>query len=192
MMVVEDIFASIANRLLLGSMIHEQLINYYDFLNLYGYKECHKYHFFEQIRGYREIVEYFMDNYGKLIPQTRFENPSIIPENWYRVPKEDIDINTKRAAIKNGQQKWLTWERETKRFLQQMYRELTDIDEISAALCLKKFLKSVNKEIQAAECKYLEDRSTDFYLPFIFNKQECEYWKYRKKMEREQQHYEYT
>ena len=47
MMVVEDIFASIANRLLLGSMIHEQLINYYDFLNLYGYKECHKYHFFE-------------------------------------------------------------------------------------------------------------------------------------------------
>lgn len=185
MMVIDDIFASIANRLLLGSMIHEQLINYYDFLGLCGYKECHKYHFFEEIKGYRKIVEYFMDSYGRFIPQSRFDNPTIIPENWYRVQKQEVDINTKRAAIKNGQQKWLTWERETKTFLQQMYRELTDIDEIAAALYLKKFLKSVCKEIQAAEHKYLEDKATDFYLPFIFGKQDCEYQKYRKKMERE-------
>lgn len=35
-----------------------------------------------------------------------------------------MDINTKRNAIKNGLERWITWEKEIKTFLQEMYIEL--------------------------------------------------------------------
>jgi hypothetical protein len=44
-MTVEEVFKSIAERQLQGLMMHEDLANYYDFLNLHGYKKCQEYHF---------------------------------------------------------------------------------------------------------------------------------------------------
>ncbi len=188
---IEEIFASIANRLLQGAMVHQELTNYYNFLGLYGYKECHEYHFLEEICNYRKVVSHFMDVYNKFVIETRYENPRIIPESWRALTRYDVDINTKRSAVKNGVEKWITWETETKKFLEQMYHELVDMDEIAAALCLKKCIKGVDKEIIVAQKRYLEDMATDYDLSFIMSKQQCEYQKYRKKMERKHDHDEH-
>ena len=47
-MTVEEIFSKISQRMIGGLMFHEQMSNYYDFLNLRGYKKCHEYHYLEE------------------------------------------------------------------------------------------------------------------------------------------------
>ena len=44
-MTIKEIYAQIAEHMIKGMMIHEQLANYYDFLGLKGYKRCHEYHY---------------------------------------------------------------------------------------------------------------------------------------------------
>ena len=40
-MTVEEIFKNLANHMIKGLILHSELANYYDFLNLTGYKKCH-------------------------------------------------------------------------------------------------------------------------------------------------------
>ena len=47
-MTCEEIFTNLAEHQIKGMMVHEQLANYYDFLGLPGYRNCHEYHFMKE------------------------------------------------------------------------------------------------------------------------------------------------
>ena len=51
-MTVEQIFSEIINHMVKGLMVHEHLANYYDFLGLQGYRQCHEYHYKEESCSY--------------------------------------------------------------------------------------------------------------------------------------------
>lgn len=184
-MTIEEIGSVVAQRLLQGSMNHQEFINYYNFLGLEGYKLCHEYHFIEQTFGYLDFVEYYITMYNKLVPTFSIESLSsitILPDNWYNYTREDMDINTRRNAIKNGLQKYVHWEKDTKRFLEDMTIRAIEINEIGFAEKLKQHIKEVDKEIKKAEKELLEIRSTDYDLPTVISKQGYLCKKYGKKL----------
>lgn len=186
-MTIEEISNLIAQRLLQGSMNHEEFANYYDFLGLEGYKLFHEYHFFEQNFGYREFITYYIEHYNKFIPHISFESLSsfsIVPENWYGYNREDVDINTRRNAVKTGLEKYVHWERDTKSFLEDMYSQALSQGEAAIAIKIKEYIKSVDKQIKLAEQCYLEIKSTDYDLPTIVTKQQELIKKYSKKMQK--------
>ena len=111
---IEEIYALVSQRMLQGSMLHEQLANYYEFLGLEGYKCCHEYHLREEFRKYREFICYAITQTSRLVPKQSVDSLTfndIIPNNWYNFTRAEMDINTKRSSVKNAVEKWLHWEK---------------------------------------------------------------------------------
>lgn len=186
-MTIEEIGSLVSQRLLQGVMNHQQFSNYYNFLGLEGYKLCHKYHFLEQNYNYKEFIDYYMSQYNKLVPKfslDTFNSLFIIPQNWYEYSKEDMDTNTRRNAIKTGLEKYVHWEKDTKKFLEDMYVEAFNIHEIGMTFKIKQCICNVEKQIQKAQIQLLAAKSTDFDLPTIISKQDFLIKKYKKKLKK--------
>ena len=184
-MAIEEISRLVAQRLLQGCMNHEQFANYYDFLGLKGYKKCHEYHFFEQMSNYRKFITYYIEHENRLIPDfsaKTLTSFSIVPDNWYGYTREDVDINTKRNAVKSGLEKYVNWQKETKKFLQEMYNQSIQEGQISLAIKIQEYICSVDQEIKKASKEYLEIKATDYDLPTIVTKQQSLAKKYGKKI----------
>lgn len=181
----EEICKLIAQRLLQGCMNHEQFANYYDFLGLEGYSIFHEYHFFEQMHGYREFITYYIDHQDKLVQDfspNSLSTFNIIPDNWYDYTRDDVDLNTRRNAVKSGLEKYIHWEKETKKFLEDMYTQTIQQGFIGISIQIKKYIKSVEEEIKHANKVYLEIKATDYDMPTVVAKQDYLIKKYTKKL----------
>lgn len=177
-MEVSEIFYEISNHMLEGIMTHQQLANYYDFLGLGGYKRCHEYHFLDEICSYRKVQKYYISHYNKLIPERSREFPNLIPTTWYGVLRGDVDSATRTAAIRTGMEKWVTWQRETKRFYEQKYRELLDLGEVAAAHFVGDLLLHTTEELKKAEKYWIRKKAIEYDIKEIFAQQNNESDKY--------------
>ena len=178
-MTVTEIFSELSAHFVKGLMFHEQMANYYDFLQLEGYKYCHEYHFKAESNSYRKLNRYYLNHYNKLIPESRVEDPKVIPDNWYRYSRSDVDIQTKKNAIKTAMDKWVDWETDTKETLERMYCELLDLNEISTAIFISKFIEDVDCELKWAERKRLDLMSVDYDMTYILEQQKRLHDKYK-------------
>ena len=181
----EEICKLVAQRLLQGCMNHEQFANYYDFLGLEGYSIFHEYHFFEQMHGYRQFVTYYIDHQDRLIQDfspNSLTSFNIIPDNWFGYTRDDMDTNTRRNAVKSGLEKYIHWEKDTKKFLEDMYTQAIQQGFIGISIQIKKYIKSVEDQIKHANKTYLEIKSTEYDMPTIVAKQDYLIKKYSKKL----------
>ena len=170
-MTVEEIFTQTIEHMLKGFMFHEQMANYYDFLGLEGYSKCHEYHYFEESKSYRELCHYYITTYNKLLPEMRFENPNAIPQGWIGYRRQEVDSKTKRAAVKDGLDSWISWEIETKKLYEKMAKELFNIGAIGAEMQFKKLITDVEEELAAAEQYQLNKSATDYDIVNIIDEQ---------------------
>lgn len=178
---VSEIYAKIAANMIKGMMLHEQLADYYDFLGLKGYKRCHEYHFMKEAAAYRGVCRYYLNHHNRLIPREEVSDPKAIPDSWYRYERSDVDINTKRNAVKNGLDTWVTWERDTKKLYEKMYQELMTLGEVASAFKIKELISDVDCELKYAERAQLDKKAIDYDLAAIMMEQEAKHEKYRKK-----------
>jgi hypothetical protein len=147
-MTVEEIFKNISSHTIKGVMVHEQMSDYYDFLNLHGYKRMHEYHMHCEMKSMRKLHRYFLNHFNRLIEEDVIENPDIIPSSWYRYTRQEVDVNTKRNAVKSGIEKWVAWEEETKDLYEKMYNELLSLGEVAAAKKISCFIHDVDCELK--------------------------------------------
>lgn len=171
-MTVEEIFRTISSHMIKGVMIHEQLADYYDFLNLHGYKRCHEYHSKCEMKGMRKLHRYFINHYNRLIEEEVIENPDVIPASWYRYTRQEVDANTKRSAVKSGIERWVSWEEETKTLYEKMYKELMEIGEVAAAKRLCRNIHDVDKELKWAQRKHINLVTSDYDIGYILGEQD--------------------
>ncbi len=181
-MTVEEIFTKISAHMIKGIMFHEQMSNYYDFLNLRGYKRCHEYHYICETVEYRKLQRYYINCYNKLIPDSDIGNTSIIPTNWSRYTRQEVDGSTKRNAVKSGISEWIKWERETRDLYADMYKELEKMNEVSAAAYICKLVCKVEKEIKHAERKGIDLETVDYDMSVIVFAQKKMHDKYLHKL----------
>lgn len=181
-MKIEEIYSELSSHMIKGIMFHEQMADYYDFLNLHGYKRCHEYHMFDEMCGMRKLHRYFINHYNMLIPENKVGDPDAIPKTWYQHMRNDVDISTKRNAVRTGIEKWVKWETETKDLYQRMYKELMDLGEVAAANKLACWVVDVDKELKYATRKYIMLMSVDFSLDYICMEQDDLHSKYKQKI----------
>lgn len=170
-MTVEEIFGKIANHMVEGLMFHSQMAEYYQFLGLDGYSQCHEYHFLCESKSYHKIIIDFINYFNKLLPTSQAENPNVIPRTWYKYIRADVDMSTKRNSVKTGLEKWVSWEKETQNLYQQMYKELINIGEIAAANKVMELIKDVTEELHDAEQYLLNKKSTEYDMVDIIEEQ---------------------
>lgn len=181
-MTVEEIFTQLCAHMKKGLMIHNQISNAFGFLNLYGYQKCHEYHYYEESKNCINLQDYYLTQYNKLIPDVKFEAPELIASNWFKHTREEVDTNTKRKGIKELTQAWINWELETQKNLNIYYKELYNLNEISAALKIAQFLVDVDNELKIARNKYISLEAIDYDIVSIAEEQENLYNKYVKKI----------
>ena len=181
---MEEIFKALASHYIKGMMVHDKLATYYDFLCLRGYKRCHEYQFYKDTLAYRSIQRYYINIYGRLIPDERIDEPMIIPDSWYRYIREDVDGNTKKNAVETGMKKWVEWEQETKSKLEDAVTTLHKNGNVSDALFVNKLLKDVCHELKCAERCIINLASSNYDMVHIIEEQTAIHDYYKAKMKR--------
>ena len=181
-MTIEEIFSTLSAHMTEGIMMHQQMADVYAFLNLCGYKKCQEYHYYEESKNYRCLNNFYVEQYYKLIPQKEIHNPDIIPQSWYKYEKINVDANTKRTTIKDMMEKWVNWEKDTKKLFETCYKELYEQGEIYAAMKISTFLEDVGKELKGAQKKLLDLNSSGYDLSIILEEQDSLHKKYKKKI----------
>ena len=183
-MTVEEIFSKLNQRMIIGLMVHSQMSDYYAFLGFKGYAKCHEYHFLMESKEFRELNEYFLENYNKIISELPSENPHIIPTDWYKYTKQQVDTATRKNSLQTALKKWCDWEKETKTLYHQMHQELMLINDISGADMVNKMIKDVTEEYNYAVQKMLELKIIDFDFSVIIEEQDELYNSYTKKIKK--------
>ena len=172
-MSVEDIFAEISEHMLKGLMFHEEMANYFAFLCLEGYSDCHEHRYKDESKSYRKVTNYYITHYNQLIPKRgKLDAPQIIPITWYGHDRKDVDANIKRNAIREAFQSWVDWEKETKKLYESKRTELCEMKEVAAALFIDHFIKDVDYELKDAETEMLNLMAINFDMPYIMGEQE--------------------
>ena len=181
-MTIDESLEVISNRMVGGVMLHSQLFNYFNFLGFKGYAECQKYHYFDETKHYVDLCDYSVKHCNKLIPERNIENNNIIPTDWYMFTRFDVDVNIRKSSVKTGIEKWVQWERETKRMLEQHYQNLINLNEVAIAKKVAEILKHVDDELANAEMKMLRLKAIDYDILEIMAEQEDVYKHFKKKV----------
>ena len=171
-MTVDEIFRDLSAHMVKGVMLHDQMADYYDFLNLHGYKRCHEYHGKCEMRSYRKLHRYYINHYNKLIEDTNVASPDAIPASWYRYSRQEVDTATKRSAVKAGIEKWVSWERETKEKYEKAYADLMEIGEVASAKRMSCLICDVDRELKWAERKHINLLTADYDIGYILGEQD--------------------
>lgn len=181
-MTIDEVFNKLASHMCEGVQFHDELIKAYDYIGLYGLSKCHTYHSCEEKQGYLQLSHYYMTHHFKLLQLENMSESKLIPETWYKYTTQAVDGGTKRNAIKELMEKWVKWEQETKKLYQEMRHELTEINELAAALYIDKYITDVDNELSQAQKMLLDFDTIGYDLSLITDWQEKLEKKYKKKL----------
>jgi len=181
-MTIEEIFSNISQHMIEGLMVHSQLSDYFAFIGLDGYQECHKYHYFEENSNYKKICDYYLHHYNKLILDLPFKNPAVIPTNWYQYNRQDVSAQTRKTAVQLAFETWVNWEKDTKKLYERLYQELINLNEIASAKEISKYIIDVDGELKEAYQEHLELSAIDYDILNIMQEQKDIKKKYHKKL----------
>lgn len=181
-MTVEEVFSQVGQHMIEGLMVHSQMADYYAFLGFQGFQKKHEYHYFEESWNYKKLSDYYMTHYHKILLDRPFQNPNIIPDGWVNHTQMDVSLETKKASVQSGFEKWIDWEKQTKILYQQMYRELISLGEVAGAIELSVYIEDVSKELAAAEQEHLNYLAMEYSMTDITLEQQSMAKKYCKKI----------
>ena len=179
---VEEIFSKLATHMAKGVLIHNQMVSAFNFLGLKGYQKSQEYHYYEETKNYRNFLNYCLNNYYKIVVEEKIEMPEIIPTNWYKYMKMDVDISTKKNGTRDIFRKWIAWETETKKLLESSYHELSELNEYAAALQVLYLIKDVEKELRGAQEQLINLETINYDLSQIVAEQQPLYNLYKEKI----------
>ena len=167
-MTIEEIFKKLDVHIITGIMIHEQLADYFDFLNLHGYKRLHEYAYFRESASLRGLHRYYINHYERLIPESEISSVYEIPMSWVKFTRSDVGANEKKRFIREAFDKWVDWEKETKNLYQESYCELCELGEVAAACKIRELVSAVDMELKRAMRMLINLKSIDFDLSTIY------------------------
>lgn len=171
-MTTEEIFTGISTHMIIGVMIHKELADYYDFMSLAKYGKIQSKQYISESKSLRKLNRYFITRFSKLIPESRFEIPSVIPKDIYKHKSDDLSPMDVRQAVKRTLEMWVDWETKTKKLYEESYAELISNGDIGSALYISELIKDVDEELVEAKTLLMKNQHTDFDVVKIIEDQD--------------------
>lgn len=132
-MTVESIYGTIVARIIENMMFHDQASQIYCLLDLYENESFHNGKYYAEAEIYKDVCDYYIMHYGKILKQKRVKDPGIIKPYIYLKNTDNISTAFRIDTAIEVSDRWADWRRETKRIYERMYRELMVIGEVSSA-----------------------------------------------------------
>lgn len=180
----DEIFAALSARAIAGMMYHDQMARYYGFLGMDGYRLMHEYHYAGETIGHRDINNYYLNHYCKLIPERHVQDPAMIPQTWMPHTRGEVDMSTKRKAVQTGASEWVEWEKETKAMFEKAAKDLLEHGEMASYSMVMGYVEKVDHELARARKEMLTLEAVGYDLPFIMDRQEMLKKKYEHKLDK--------
>lgn len=177
-----EVFNEISNRMISGICFHEQMADYFDFLNLHGLKRWHENQFIMESGMLRGLHRYVINHCNRLIDDGEIKMVKHIPSSWYGATRMNVDASTKRQAIRDALDKWYALEIETKQLFENNFKRLTDNNKIADANKVNELIKAVDMELKQVCRKVLEYKSIDYDLTYIEYQQPEMHSKYEQEL----------
>lgn len=132
-MTIENIYGTITARIIESMMFHDQASQMYCFIGLYSYEKRHRELYYAEAEAYKDVCDYYIVNYGKILKQKRVHDPDIIKSDLYYENKNRVSYAKKKEIEKHISDSFSTWRKETKMLYERMYKELIMMGEIASA-----------------------------------------------------------
>ena len=178
-----EILSKISEHQIAVLMLHEQLADYYDFLGMRGYKRIHEYRYFAESKNMRATHRYAINCTDYLITAGHIPSPRII-DIWSGMTRFQINPSSKSQYVKDGFEKWHTWEHETKELYSKSYEELIVIDDVATACFVKELVENVNMELKYLERMKLSLNNVMHDMKYIMLMQDEVHENYKDKVEK--------
>ena len=170
-MTTEEIFAEISAHQIKGVMLHAQMSECFDFLNLCGWKKLHKHRMCEELKDYCRIRAFYICEYGVLLQDKKTEDPAVIPTSWHGKARSDVDASTKRRAVREKIRHGVDREKETKKLYESYYTQLGYLSDATAMQMLCDMICETSEEVKMAEKMLLELEDVDYDMCTIYQMQ---------------------
>lgn len=181
-MTIEEIFTELISHMHKGLTLHNQLVHLYGFLNLKGYQKQQEYQYFEQSKNYIQLKQFYLQQYDKMVQEKTLQPYNLIPTNWYKYKKIQVDVSTKRTTIRDLFKQWLSWEEDTKILLNNCYQQLSNLKEFHSCEKINQLLSDVNQELSQLKEQQINLENAGYDMIFIIENQQHIYKKYKIKL----------
>lgn len=162
-----EVFNKISARQMKAIMKHTQWADMFDFMGLMGEKRQQEYRAIKEFAEMRGIHRYALNHCNKLIQNTNIDIVNEIPTNWNNYTRFDVDNETRKNYIKKIYDDWFKWEKETKEFLEEQFKTLTENHKIADANKVNDLIKDVDRELKRLVRKILEYKIVNYNLDYI-------------------------
>lgn len=178
-MEIIEILGKLADRQVGGMMIHEQMADLFDLLNLHGYKRWHEYRFVEESINMRLTKRFCVATTDKIALTSDITDPKGLPSIF--INKLRKDITGKLDIVKGAFEKIATWEKDTLKLLNDLYISSQQIKASEVAQFIMQSIKHVAEELKYInrELQTLRDVSN---LDIIIDKQDKMHDEYKDKL----------
>lgn len=179
-----EIFSKIHERQVQGMMFHEQMSNYFDFLNLHGFKRLHEYQFFCETLEMRDIEKYYINHENMLIGKSNVQPTSEISDNWHKYNRMQVKTSAKAQAVKEALTKWHDWEKETKELYSQYAYELSQMMCVDSVRVVSILVCDIEEELKRIDRMMIKLENLGYDMAYILDLQDCLHKKYKKKIKK--------
>ena len=181
----KDIMNEVCLRKLNGLMIHSDVSDIFNLLNLHGYKRKHEYRRFVEEKEFMEIKKWIIERHG-VIPHQHLENRiEVDPKNVKTLGhREKITKDTKQQIILGIFEELIKWEEGTLIFLNEAYKALEHHGKIADSELICELIEHTDIELKKLKREKIELMDLTFNLEYIFLKQKKIHDKYKEKMKK--------
>ena len=168
---MREIFKKLSNRMVGAMMIHTQLTELFNFIDLKSDAKRQKKQLHDESDGLLELEKYAAQHHHVLITSDNPSQVDILNLSVLKQPNDKLSPDDKIHLIQYAVEEWIKWERESKIIYEDAYRSLVDMSEIAAADFVLQYVKDVDKELRDAELLYGVRDAIDWDLATIYDKQ---------------------
>lgn len=162
-----EVFEKVSAHQVEGMMLHDQMADGFHFLALPGFAHMHEKQFEEESREMRKVKKYFISRMNVLLGEGRPENPHALPKSWMNYTRQQVTTDSKRKAVRELMERWVSWEKETKALYSEACALLTEAGEIAAACMMKGLVRDVDEELCRAEEMQLRLEAVMYDMPTV-------------------------
>lgn len=168
---MHEIFKKLSNRMVGAMMIHTQLTELFNFIDLEADAKRQKKQLHEETDGLLKLEKYVAQHCHILITSDNPPQVDILNLNILKQPNDKLSPDNKIYLIQYAMKEWIEWEKKSKVIYEDSYRNLIDMSEIATADFVLQYVRDVDKELRDAELLYRVRDAIDWDLATIYDKQ---------------------
>lgn len=179
--VAEQVYSIINEHMCKAIAFHEQLADYFCFLNLQGFKRMLDYQYMKECADKRKLHKRYINYHHKLIPVKQIQIPVFIPTEWNKYKTTDINDSVVPKFVRSALEQYKDWEEKTKEMYEEQCDVLRKYNMVSDEEYLKELIISVEKELKKIHRMIEKMNGTGYDVTTIHNMQDKYHEKYKKK-----------